>query len=240
VKKRKRRVFDDYQLPESIKSLSAILSHSIWWQDDRKGVAWRVHATLDKLSEWASQFFGVAFESLMLYRAEEWSKLFETGISVQTETIKAREKLAIFVLNEKGVTEYLGRKAEALKEKYFSVPSVEPGSIKEFNGTKVSVGKVTGRARILFTPKNVISMREGEVLVAPMTSPDYIIAMRKAAAIVTDVGGLMSHAAIVSRELGVPCIVGTKIATKVLKDGDLVEVNANDGIVKIIKKSDKR
>ena len=75
-------------------------------------------------------------------------------------------------------------------------------------------------------------MKDGEILVAPMTSPDYIVAMRKASAIVTDVGGLMSHAAIISRELGIPCIVGTKIATQVLKDGDLVEVDANKGIIK--------
>jgi pyruvate,water dikinase len=99
----------------------------------------------------------------------------------------------------------------------------------------VSVGKVTGKVKILFTPKDVNLMNKGDVLVAPMTSPDYILAMRKAIAIVTDVGGLMSHAAIVSRELKIPCIVGTKIATKVLKDGDLVEVDANNGVVRIIK-----
>ena len=62
-------------------------------------------------------------------------------------------------------------------------------------------------------------------------------ALIKAAAIVTDEGGVTSHAAIVSRELGIPCVVGTKIATKVLKDGDLVEVDANNGIVKILKRA---
>ena len=60
--------------------------------------------------------------------------------------------------------------------------------------------------------------------------------MRRAKAIITDEGGLTCHAAIISRELGIPCIIGTKIATKVLKDGDMVEVDANKGIVKKIKK----
>ena len=60
--------------------------------------------------------------------------------------------------------------------------------------------------------------------------------MKKSSVIITDAGGLTSHAAIVSRELGIPCIVGTKIATQVLKDGDLVEVDAEKGIVKILKK----
>ena len=80
-------------------------------------------------------------------------------------------------------------------------------------------------------------MKQGEILVAPMTSPDYITALRKAAAVITDEGGITSHAAIVSRELGIPGIVGTKIATQVLKDGDLVEVDAERGIVRIIKRN---
>jgi len=61
--------------------------------------------------------------------------------------------------------------------------------------------------------------------------------MQKAVAVVTEEGGLTSHAAITSRELGIPCIVGTKIATKILKDGDRVEVNATKGIVKILEKT---
>ena len=67
-----------------------------------------------------------------------------------------------------------------------------------------------------------------------MTRPELVPAMKKAAAIVTDEGGLTSHAAIVSRELGIPCVVGTKISTKIFKDGDLVEVNANHGSVRKI------
>jgi pyruvate,water dikinase len=67
-----------------------------------------------------------------------------------------------------------------------------------------------------------------------MTVPDLVSAMKRAAAIVTDEGGVTCHAAIISRELKKPCIIGTKVATKVFKDGDLVEVDANKGIVRII------
>lgn len=80
-------------------------------------------------------------------------------------------------------------------------------------------------------------VKKGDILVARLTTPDFVMAMEKAAAIVTDIGGLTSHAAIVSRELGIPCVVGTETATQILKDDDLVEVDANKGIVKIIKKS---
>ncbi|NCF75260.1 MAG: hypothetical protein GWO87_02115 [Xanthomonadaceae bacterium] len=70
-----------------------------------------------------------------------------------------------------------------------------------------------------------------------MTSPDYIAGIKKASVIITDEGGLTCHAAIVSRELNKTCVIGTKIATKVLKDGDLIEVDANKGVVKILKRA---
>ena len=77
-------------------------------------------------------------------------------------------------------------------------------------------------------------MNDGDILVSHATDPRYVSIMKKAAAIVADVGGITCHAAIVSRELNIPCVIGTKIATRVLKDGDKVEVDATNGIVKII------
>ncbi len=65
-----------------------------------------------------------------------------------------------------------------------------------------------------------------------MTHPEFLSLMKQASAIVTDEGGVTCHAAIVARELGIPCVIGTKMATKVLKDGDEVEVDADKGIVK--------
>ena len=77
-------------------------------------------------------------------------------------------------------------------------------------------------------------MNKGDVLVSHATNPNLLPAMGMAAAIVTDIGGLTCHAAIVSREFRIPCIVGTKIATQVLQDNDLVEVDAEKGVVKKI------
>jgi len=75
---------------------------------------------------------------------------------------------------------------------------------------------------------------KGEVLVTTMTSPEFVPAMHKAIAIVTDEGGVLCHAAIVSREMNKPCIIGTRIATKVLRDGDFVEVNTKEGYIMVI------
>jgi len=76
-------------------------------------------------------------------------------------------------------------------------------------------------------------------LVTSMTRPEFVPAMRKAVAIVTDEGGITSHAAIVSRELGIPCVIGTKSATKVLKDGWIVQVKANHGQIVVLEKRGK-
>ena len=108
------------------------------------------------------------------------------------------------------------------------------GDVNEIKGKVACKGVVKGRVRVILSKEDFFKFEQGEILVAPSTTPDYILLMKKASAIVTNEGGLSSHAAIVSRELGVPCVIGTKIATKVLKDGMMVEVDANKGIVRII------
>lgn len=99
-------------------------------------------------------------------------------------------------------------------------------------GNVVQPGFVKGKVKIVLDAKEINKIKKGDVLVAKMTSPGMILGIRKAVAIVTDEGGITCHAAIISREFKVPCIIATKIATKVLKDGDLVEVDAERGIVR--------
>ncbi len=98
-------------------------------------------------------------------------------------------------------------------------------------GLPASPGVVAGRVRVLRAPSEGASLRDGEILVAPMTSPDWMPVIRRAGALVTDSGGITCHAAIVSRELGVPCIVGARAATAVLHDGMVVTVDAVHGVV---------
>jgi phosphohistidine swiveling domain-containing protein len=98
-------------------------------------------------------------------------------------------------------------------------------------------GLIRGKCRIILNYKEA-DIENGDILVTGMTDPNFVPLMKKAGAIVTDGGGLLCHAAIVARELKKPCIIGTKIATKVLKDGDEVEVDADKGVVKIIKRTE--
>jgi pyruvate,water dikinase len=98
-------------------------------------------------------------------------------------------------------------------------------------GLGAAPGRASGRVRLLSDPHDTSALRDGEVLVAHMTTPDWVPLMRKAAAIVTDSGGMTCHAAIVSRELGIPCIAGTGNATQKLRDGEIVTVDATHGTV---------
>src|SRR3989338_6712908 len=108
---------------------------------------------------------------------------------------------------------------------------------KELKGSIAFRGIVQGRVKIIESSNEISKLKKGEILVANETTPDFIIAMRMASAIVASIGGITSHAAIASRELKIPCIVGVKLATKILKDGDLVEVDADNGVVRILERA---
>lgn len=110
----------------------------------------------------------------------------------------------------------------------------ELGSVKQIKGSIANKGLVTGRVRLVMDLSKLDMLEKGDILVTSMTTPNMINAMKRAAAFVTDEGGITCHAAVLSREMNKPCIIGTKVATKVLKDGDMVEVYADNGIVRII------
>jgi len=114
-----------------------------------------------------------------------------------------------------------------MKEEDFS-------EVNYFHGQSACLGNAQGDVKIINTKKDLSKMRPGDIMVSNMTNPDLVPAMKKAAAIVTDLGGITCHAAIVSRELKIPCVIGTQVATKVLQDGDRVFVDANQGEIKKI------
>src|SRR3989344_854488 len=121
---------------------------------------------------------------------------------------------------------YTGSEAKRHLKKLGIKVDVERVEVTEITGYGANKGVARGRVRILSTSSKVTDFQKGDILVTSMTTPDFVPSIGKAAAIVTDEGGITSHAAIISREFGIPCIVGTNNATKLLKDGDLVEVNA--------------
>ncbi len=111
----------------------------------------------------------------------------------------------------------------------------DPSSISELKGFAASPGIVEGRARVCKTVAEVSQVLEGEILVAPTTSPSWAPAFAKIRACVTDVGGVMSHAAIVCREYGMPAVVGTGYATKTIKSGMMLRVDGSSGVISIVR-----
>ncbi len=142
----------------------------------------------------------------------------------------AGDKQVLFIFDD-GYTIFRGEEAEKVINNLHSKLLTK---FTEIKGRCACQGKVKGVVRVVMNEVHFSKFNNGEILVAPMTRPEYVPLMKKAAAIITDEGGITSHAAVVSRELGVPCVIGTQVATKKLVDGDIVEVDADNGVVRIV------
>ena len=164
------------------------------------------------------------YNSLLNLRVDEVLDLIQ-GRGLPKD-IAARRKAFILEIREDGV--------HFASEERKKEEQVSQKNVQELAGICAQPGKVTGKVRIVLTPKECAKVEVGDILVATMSTPDFLPAMRRAAAFVTDIGGITSHAAIVAREMKKPCVIGTKIATKVFKDGDKVEVDADKGTIKKI------
>jgi len=175
-------------------------------------------------------------EALLFEELEEWL-LQDKKVSL--DVINKRKKRFVLVFDNGKMELLVGKNADEFIKKV--KPPINLENISEISGSVANSGKIKGFVRVVSSfegtlQKQIKEMRKGEILVTEMTRPQVLLAVKKASAIVTDEGGINCHAAIMSRELNIPCIIGTKIATQVLKDGDEVEVDANEGIVRILKK----
>ena len=133
----------------------------------------------------------------------------------------AKENDEIFIVQTRPVT--------TIKETVTTGPVIDAEAI--LTGSAASPGIASGPVKLVPDPSQIDKVLDGDILVAEMTTPDFVPAMKRAAAIVTDRGGRTAHAAIVSRELGIPCVVGTEKAMATLKDGQIITVNGTGGEV---------
>ena len=171
---------------------------------------------------------GVTYEQLLRCSAEE---VLEDKVPAQ-EVLNNRIKDCSTLLENKKVRCLTGIESQKIIELF----KEEVEAVSEFKGNIACKGNVKGTVKLIFGKNDHTKINDGDVLVTSMTTPEMVPVMKKAAAFVTDEGGVTCHAAIISREMNKPCIISAKIATKILKDGDTVEVDANLGIVKILEK----
>lgn len=228
----KSKILITLKQKNKLKQISNGLTHCIWWQDQRKGFIFQYQHFLNLfLKEFARR----GKISLRLFDYA-WPEEVTVRLSakVKNTLLLRQQKPFVAHFSPNKVVCYYGEKARSLVKELWEEKTTLSGKLKGIVASYIKK-KVQGPAFVIRRAGDIQKFPKDHILVATMTAPDYIVAIKKAKAIVTDTGGITSHAAIVSRELGIPCIVGTKIATKVLNDGDLVEVDAKAGVVKKIK-----
>ncbi len=242
--KQKIKLLKDLKLGKDLLDFLEITSVTTYWQDIRKIKVLKGVLALQRFISEIAERKGVKEQNLKYLVAEELLLLENIGKAGKDDAekldkmLEERRKASAYIFLNEEMIILTGKEYK----KFFDEMKKDNGkdkdmaSVKEINGMCASPGKAIGKVRICLKPHHISKINEGDILVTSMTRPEFVPAMKKAAAIVTDEGGLTCHAAIVSRELGKPCVIGTKTATKMLKDGQMVEVNANHGVVRIIDK----
>ena len=225
IKEDKQFIIRKYNISKDLQTVANRIVDAMEWQDERKKETWILQYYKQLLLNEVQKRTGAS--NLDIFGLWELTDLL-AGSKLK------RAKSFGFILDQGNMIEL----DIETSEEYWNIYTKEKiEDINQFSGIIANRGHAIGKATIVRDPKKKAQLfEEGDILVAPMTSPDYVFLMKKSSAVVTDAGGLTSHAAIISRELKKPCIIGTKIATQVLKDGDLVEVNANKGTIKILKR----
>lgn len=224
---KKDALIRELALPQEIVTLLSITDDFNAWQDERKkGTFWATHYFSALLEEF-SRRTKYSLEQLKYAFPPEMGEVLQSSLDAAELDARIEYCMIIWGLDTYDVTT-----DRTLIEKLDRIGTGEAAEAHEAKGFTASRGKVQGRAKILVSAEEMGKIEEGDVLIAVMTRPDYLPAMQKASAFVTDEGGITCHAAIVAREMKKPCIIGTKIATRIFHDGDTVEVDADTGIVR--------
>tara|TARA_Y100000310_G_scaffold291005_1_gene318593 strand:- start:2505 stop:3914 length:1410 start_codon:yes stop_codon:yes gene_type:complete len=180
------------------------------------------YAIADKLN--------IDLQEVFCLTAEEIKASLKTGNDYSALAKERRQGFALVLLGDEEIQMFSGEALKKFKEQ--EEKDEIDLFIKEIKGSMGCKGKVTGIVKVLHSKEDAEKVQEGDILVTSMTIPDYLPAMERAAAFVTNEGGITCHAAIIAREMNKPSVIGTIIATKVLKDGDRVEVDADNGVVR--------
>jgi phosphoenolpyruvate synthase/pyruvate phosphate dikinase len=218
--------------PEELQKLLEIAGDLAWLRLQSAETSAMVSFAARPLIRFLGEKIGLSYDEVIWLTAEEIINFVETGAVADKQELSERIKAWGGYRSADTVLKVLtGEELERVLGPLIPKHNLD---VHELKGTVGYKGKVTGRARVMLTSRSDKAFVDGEILIASETTPDYVSIMKRALAFVTDQGGITSHAAIISRELQKPCIVGTKIATQVLHDGDLVEVDAEEGVVRIL------
>jgi phosphohistidine swiveling domain-containing protein len=204
------------------------------WRDSRKALNQMASFTVKRLALEIAKRLKISLNDLEHLTYWEVARLSHSHRG-SGKPHKTTKKNVISRKNGVLITDYPGRKIQIypVTKNEWKIKALLDKLInrKGLKGSTAYPGMVRGKVKIMFSQKDFHKMKKGDILVAPNTRPEYVPIMKIAGAIISEEGGITCHSAIVSRELKIPCIVGVQGATDQLKDGDIIEVDANKGFI---------
>lgn len=230
--KDKEKIFSQYKIDKLYHYYIKVLEDLFYLMDCKKEIMTKLHFYIFPAYREIAKRLDLDFDLALWARWPELKVSLQNNIKIDKQKLRKRREFSV-VKCEDGNYKFLSdrERDKLVKEIEADEVTILQQTIKGF---PAYAGKVRGRVCVLSSAKQNNKIKPGEILVVSNTTPDFMPAIRRAKAMVTNEGGITCHATIISRELNIPCIVGTKIATKVLRDGDMVEVDADHGVVKIL------
>lgn len=236
VQKEKEQIYHDLAADERHRQYIDAVALLSWLKVYRKDILFCVNWITFHLLEPYRQKSGWSVHELAYITLDEVPDFLAGNLQLTKKDFRDRVHFSVLVGGQALV--HVGVAAKAYVDQFELVhDDVPEHNIRLLNGMTACLGKtgdwVYGTAKIVNTPEDMDKLASGDILVSVATTPDILPAMKKAAAMVTDQGGITSHAAIVSRELNIPCLIGTQYATKVFKDGDQIVVCPRHAYVRL-------
>ncbi len=232
---KKKQSLKKYNLSQKFLKLCNDTSNAMKIMDFKKEICSKAHYHVQFLMNAIAQRLNLSLIQANYLTPKEISAALLDNQILSKNTLNKRYKFSVYKTETKDINFLDEETSKYIAKKLKNLENTD--SI--IKGICSNPGIVKGKARVIIKNSDFSKMKKGEILVTPYTTPDYSILMKKAIATITDLGGITSHASIVSRELNIPCITGTKNASELIKSGDLIEVNADFGIVKILKSKNK-
>lgn len=234
---KRNAVIKELNPPEDILHIMNCLTEFIAQRDWTKGYYAKALLSFSHLLDEIANRMGGKREDLFNYSYREVDEFLSHGKVISVEELENRYKNGFIFTIKSGNEELITGKErieQVIEGENISDPFEKKDGIREFKGLGATTGKIIGKARVLESADGISDFIPGEILITYMTTMEFTPVFRKAAGVVTDEGGMSCHAAIVSREFKLPCVVGTKVATRTVKTGDIIEVDGTQGRVRII------
>lgn len=231
-----KKLLDELKPPPEIMHFIEVAKTSGYLKAYRKETTYWASRHLDSLIKEIAKRLYLSPLQVRHMTVSEMISCLKKG-KADADWLNDRIKTCVVTMVKGKAVIFSGKKAEKWLKLFKEQEKI---NVTELKGETAFPGKAKGVVKLIEQASDIPKMRKGDILASASTNPSLLPAMKLASAIVTDEGGVVCHAAIVSRELKIPCVVGTKIASRALHDGDIVEVDAVQGTVKIISKGERK